>query len=250
MKALDPLRHLATATAFYTRLPIPLAWQAPPDARLTAPLLPMIGLAVGALTALMLTISGRAWPQDIAVGIAMMFGWWLTGGFHEDGLADTADGLCGTMPGERERALTIMKDSRIGTFGVLALVGVIGLKFVALRGFQLESAAKALLLGHSASRALAVAMMGSLDYVRPGGRAQIAVSRLSPWTIAVAQATGWAPLFLWPHAAVRVVGASLATWWLLRRSFKARIGGYTGDCLGATQQLCECAIYLALLANV
>jgi len=168
----------------------------------------------------------------------------ITGAFHEDGLADTADGLGGSL--ERERALAIMKDSRIGVFGAAALLLALLLKFATLSAMQPATAALALIAGHATSRLGGVLIMATLPYVRDSveSRSKPIVQQISAASITIGALTviavlapsGW-------RAVIGVLAAAVATV-LWRRYLLRRLGGYTGDCLGAIQQIGECAFYL------
>jgi len=179
-----------------------------------------------------------------AVALAMLASVLLTGAFHEDGLADTADGF-GPV-GSREQALAAMKDSRLGVFGTLALLFVLGSKFLALAAFgQASLAAIALFIAHPLSRLAALAMIVTQPYVSHRASRARDVAEGMPaagWLLALP--AGLLPL-LWlsPCSALIVVlvtSGVLATLTLL--------GGYTGDVLGCVQQLTELAILLALVA--
>ena len=254
--ALHELRLALIALQFLTRVPIP-AWVGYRAEWLNACArhFPVVGLAVGAFAALVFVAAQALWPLPVAVLLSMASTLILTGAFHEDGLADTFDALGGAVT--RERALEIMKDSRLGTYGTAALVLVLALKAAALLALGAQ-AAMALLLAHTASRAMPVLMIRLLPYA---GDARAAKAK------PLAQQVSWAGVIVacgWAMAAALLlicldtlraadagaallacaVVALLMTLWLRRR-----LGGYTGDTLGATQQLAELAIYLALAAQ-
>jgi len=178
----------------------------------------------------------------------------LTGAFHEDGLADVADGLGGSA--SRERALEIMKDSRIGAFGAVALVLALGLKFgllAALAARGLDVAAVSIVGAHVLSRLAPLFLIRWLPYVGDSGgsKAKPLADAISGGAllVAVLWAAPAVALLLCAHDAVHV-GAALAALVLaggwMARLFVRRLQGFTGDGLGATQQVCELAIYLAL----
>jgi adenosylcobinamide-GDP ribazoletransferase len=184
---------------------------------------------------------------------------WMTGAFHEDGLADVADGLGGSA--DRARALEIMKDSRIGAFGAIALVLALGMKIAllaTLAGQGMLTVVLALVCAHVLSRLAPLFLIRWLPYVgdenaasksKPladaiGGGALLAgVTWALPavaWLLmALGLIRGLAPILLCALAALYMA-------WLLQR----RLQGFTGDGLGATQQVCELAIYLALAWQV
>ncbi len=181
-----------------------------------------------------------------AAAIAIAAQMFVTGALHEDGLADSADGLWGGW--DRERRLAIMKDSRIGTFGVLALVLVTLLRWVALAGlFAAGTPWGALAAAGALSRVPMAVLMAALPNARGSGLAH-SVGRPEGAVVALSCATGLmcAFLALGPGAfgaALWVGGICLAVGLVAR----ARIGGQTGDILGASQQISE-AVVLTLIA--
>lgn len=242
-------RLLLTAVQYFTRVPVP-RWVGHTPAQLsgTTRYLPAVGLAVGAIGAGCLWASLTVFPVVLAVILSTAATIALTGAFHEDGLADTLDGLGGGHT--RERALEIMKDPRVGTFGVLGLVLAVGIKVAALSALPSAQAMAALVAGHAVSRWCSVVVAWRLPYARVDSstRAKPVIERISFTDLAIASVFGVTPLVLCGiHAgfglvAVLIALAFLGVW------FMRRLGGHTGDTLGATQQLTEVAFYLALLA--
>ncbi|MDP3884740.1 adenosylcobinamide-GDP ribazoletransferase [Hydrogenophaga sp.] len=258
-------RHFFIALQFFTRIPVTgrLAdWVgfSPAMLRASAAHFPGVGWVVGGLSAavfaglLALLPASPAAPWVAAV-LSTAFSVWLTGAFHEDGLADTADGLGGAV--NRERALAIMKDSRIGSYGAVALVLALLCKVALLAllaqagGLQLASAA--LLGAHVSSRLMPLFIIRTLPHVGDTptskskplaesiGNAGLAAGLLW-WALAMAL-VGWAlPGAPWPLA---VLGALLGLAWMWRL-LRRRLQGFTGDGLGATQQVCEVAFYLGM----
>ena len=179
----------------------------------------------------------------------------LTGAFHEDGLADTADGLGGAV--DRQRALEIMKDSRIGTYGALALVLALGLKTALLTSMALEQtfyfAAFALLFAHVLSRLAPLFVIRALAHVGDGAtsKSKPLADAITGRTLAVGCLWAAPALVLGvfvlglPHTSAALFAAAATAVWMIRW-LRRRLGGFTGDTLGATQQICELAIYLAL----
>jgi len=238
-----------TALGFFTRLPVP-AWVPYSADRLNhaARWFPLVGWIVGACGASVTWIAGLVLPWSLAVLLGMLATVLLTGAFHEDGLADSADGLGGGW--EKAQVLTIMKDSRIGNYGALALLFAFALKFSALQAMQPRAAVAALLVLHPLSRFAAVSLIRWMRYVREdeSARAKPLAQQMSNPEWLVAAVCGLVPLVvLRPLSALAVVlGVALVTlWWA--RLLARRLGGYTGDCLGAAQQLTEVGGYLALL---
>jgi adenosylcobinamide-GDP ribazoletransferase len=187
------------------------------------------------------------WPAGIAVLLSMAATLLATGAFHKDGLADSCDAFGGGYT--REDIFRIMRDSRIGAFGAITLVIALALKWQALATLPPARAAWAMVAAHAASRALAISIPLGLDCAREDGKAR-PVARALSWRgalLAAASGLPWLCGFGWRFAC-----ATLAALALLRtgalRYLRRRLGGYTGDCLGAVQQLAELAIYLMVCA--
>jgi adenosylcobinamide-GDP ribazoletransferase len=221
-------------------------------------------------------------PHSVALVICLTFGVLLTGAFHEDGLADFCDAFGGQ--GSKEKLIEIMHDSRIGTYGTLALVLILLTKYAALWGKPPHFVIWNLLLAHTLSRCAAVFIMATMPYVeRHGGKPvikpvaenlktidlllpvfmslliclvalkpaqwlmpvlgpmhQLFPSLGSPWH------TEWSvAVVVWPRLILALILIALIIGWM-RNILKKRLGGYTGDTLGATQQLCEVAVLVAL----
>ena len=256
------LRHYLLAVQYFTRVPVsgPLAgWVgfSPDMLRASAVHFPGVGWLVGMAACVVFAMLSVGLPDAPFTPLAAAVGCTiatvlLTGAFHEDGLADLADGLGGSA--DRERALEIMKDSRIGSFGALALLLAVGAKVALLAVLAARSPSAvllALLAGHTVSRFWPLVIVYTLPHV-----GDTATSKSKPLADrierrALAVAAGWCivPLALmglahgvaFTVAAVVASGlACLAMWrWLGRR-----LQGFTGDGLGATQQVCEIAFYL------
>lgn len=243
------LRLLLTAVQYFTRMPVP-AWVGHAQEQLdgAARYFPAVGWFVGAAGAAVLWAASLCLPAPLPAILSTAATLWLTGAFHEDGLADTFDGLGGGAT--RERALDIMKDSRLGTYGAIALILVLLLKIAALNAMPIDLAAAALLGGHAWSRSCAVTLLYTARYVGSAehSRAKPVAQRMHSWELCQAVAFGALPLALCGVRVLAGVAASLATLGWLARWFQRRLGGYTGDTLGATQQISEVAFYVGLLA--
>jgi adenosylcobinamide-GDP ribazoletransferase len=245
-----------TAIQYFTRLPVPrnLPWS---QERLdeAARWFPLVGAVVGALGSAVLLGTAEFLPLSVAVVVSMAATIRATGAFHEDGLADSCDGLGGGV--ERPRVLEIMKDSRIGSYGAVGLVLALLCKAALL--FELawagrELAAIALVAVHALSRLASTGVMAALPYVRDDGTGRVKplahVTRFAP--LCVATVCGLAPLVLVARSAgvvaamAALVGAALAALWLGRMAHR-RLGGVTGDVLGAVQQVAELAAYAGIL---
>lgn len=253
------LRLFLTAVQFFTRIPVPASvGHSATQLNQAARYFPMVGLLVGALCAGVLWLCAQVLPLSLAVGLSIAAGILITGAFHEDGLSDFTDGLGGGYT--TEKALAIMKDSRIGAYGAIALILVLLLKYQALLELARTPAlvAAALISAHSFSRLMATSIMLTQRYIRDDdtARAKPAAQQISPASFLIASLTGMAALLALyaanAHIAnifAAVLAAMLMRFYLAWR-LKKRLGGYTGDCLGAVQQLTELAFYLGLLATI
>jgi adenosylcobinamide-GDP ribazoletransferase len=260
-----PLKHFLIALQFFTRIPITgrlAAWlgYSPAMLRASSVYFPLVGTVVGAFSAAVLLVASVLLPTHslsclISAALATAASVWLTGGFHEDGLADTADALGGYV--SREKALEIMKDSRIGSYGTLALLLVLLLKISLLALLLAHSpllAALALVFAHTQSRLAPLLIMFRLPHV-----GDLAQSKSKPLADAISPAQ-LAAAWLWPLfvlaaayyaqpslAWALAMGLLLLGTWRLGAWFKQRIGGFTGDTLGCSQQITELLVYASLL---
>jgi adenosylcobinamide-GDP ribazoletransferase len=245
----DEAAALLLAVQFLTRLPTGDPGFTPARMAASPRYYPLVGALVGALGALVLLAAGAALPWPVAVLASTAATVALTGALHEDGLADTFDGLGGAT---RERSLAIMRDSRLGSFGALALGLTLAAKVAALAALPAALAAAALVAGHGASRLSSVAVVATSRYLRPAGAAGFTAEGIGAGGLALAAATGGLCLLgLAAVAGLAAAGAALglvAGHALARVSFERRLRGYTGDCLGAVQQLSELGLYLGLVA--
>jgi len=240
------LRLFFTALMFFTRIPCARwAGSSEDDLNRAARYFPWIGVIVGLVAASVYLAAMLVFPQEVAVIASMAATLWITGAFHEDGLADAADGLGGGW--EKEQVLTIMQDSRLGSYGALAMIMALLTKFQTLAHLTPAIIPAILIAGHAFSRFCAVLVISTQRYVRASGKAKPLATRLSKGGLAVAAVGGLAPLaLLLPYLLWALVPVALVWLWF-SRMLKRRLGGYTGDCLGAMQQLCELAFYLGVL---
>lgn len=253
---MQELRRFLIALGYFTRLPIPawVGWSASELNRATR-YFPLVGLLVGTIAASVLWAALQFWALPVAVLLSMLATLLLTGAFHEDGLADSADGFGGGW--EAARVLAIMKDSRIGTYGAAALLMALLLKFAALDALGAQ-ALLALPLVHAASRVPPLLIMAFMRYVRAddSSRAKPVAEGLGVADWLTGALLGLAPLLgavaygaLSPQRALALLAALAIVGLLCARYFHGRIGGYTGDALGAAQQVGELAAYLVLCAH-
>ena len=233
------------ATGFLTRLPLakPPGWEPDRLARASR-YFPAVGALVGLAGGLVWWLAGMALPPAAAAGLALAAMLWLTGALHEDGLADCADGLGGGR--SRTETLAIMRDSRTGSYGVLALGLSLGLRWAALAALAPGAGVLALVLAGGIGRAMMVPATGLAEYARPEGVGSLVARGAGGDEVWVALGTalllgligGWAGL-LALVLALFVAGVFLA-------KLQKRIGGYTGDGLGAIAQLGEITVMLVL----
>ena len=260
---MQALRHFLLALQFFTRIPVTgrlAAWVgfSPAMLRASAAHFPGVGWVVGAVAVAVYGLLHQAlapnpWAPLVAAVLSTIATVLVTGGFHEDGLADVADGLGGSL--DRERALDIMKDSRLGAFGAMALVLALLAKvsLLALLGAQgLEPALAALGGAHVLSRLGPLGIVRRLPHVGDTARSkskpladQISVGALAAaalWSLPALALVAW-----WqsPALALALLSGSLIGTAVMGRWFARRLQGFTGDCLGAAQQVGEIAAYLA-----
>lgn len=252
------LAEIASAIMFYTRLPVPASMpHSDQILNRSRTWFPLVGLIVGTVAAGTFAAAQLIWPPSVAIALSMAATVLTTGAFHEDGFADTCDGLGGGWTVEQK--LTIMKDSRLGTYGAVGLAFMVGLKFVALASLtdlRVGAVAAVMVMTHAVSRQLASTVIETADYVadidaskvKPIANRRLSAKRqLVAWLITAA---GAVPVALLIANALLAIAAGVIVAWLFRGFCARSIGGYTGDTLGATQQLSELAMLLAAVAIV
>ena len=229
---------LLGAIQFLTRIPVHL--RRPPDLARSVPWFPVVGALIGAAVGLVAAGLMEVVPAAVAAAVAVLAGVALTGAFHEDGLADTADALGGWSPAQRRQ---ILQDSRHGSFGVAALCGSIVLRVVCVASLPPAAAFGGLVAAHTLGRGAAVGVIGvarpmpgdglGAEYARSTstGRAVLGVAVAAGLA---ALATGW---WVGPLAVGAGVAAVVVTLLALRA-----FGGINGDVLGAVEQMAECTV--------
>lgn len=239
------------AVQFLTRLPVADVGYTPERMARTPKWHPAVGALIGALTGAVFFAGSLVWPPVVAVLVSVAAGLLLTGCFHEDGFADACDGLGGGST--RERALEIMRDSRLGTYGVAGLTMMLAGKVAVLAALPVWAVPFALVAGHAASRASSVQVLATSTYVRDHGTGKPVSEGIGRADLRFALLSGalaCVPLMMAVGiTAVLVGGAGLVLGhWLMRSRFERRLGGYTGDCLGVVQQCSEIGFLLSVLA--
>lgn len=252
--AATPLRRLVNegraawaALIFFTRLPLPaLPASQADDWRRAATYFPFAGWVVGAVAAGVWWAAATVFPPAIASGLSLAATILLTGAMHEDGFSDVCDGFGGGYT--KEKILTIMQDSRVGAYALVGLVMALGLKWQTVAALDPVLTPWLLIVGHSVSRAASISIMATLDYARTEGKARPLASRLAWPRVLVAALLGLAPACVLPVSLLPALAAPLAVRFAASRYFQSRLGGYTGDCLGAAQLVAEIAFLLTALA--
>lgn len=246
---------------FYTRIPCP-KWvdHAPEYINKSTRYFPLIGWIVGTFSFAFYFASIFFFSAEISIIISMIAGVMITGAFHEDGFADVCDGFGGGWT--KQKILLIMKDSRVGAFGVIGLIFLFLFKFYLLLEIVqivnisfLNTNVLILLLfiaAHSLSRLAAISIVFTNEYVREGAESKSKpVAQKNTWKeISGALFFGLLPIIIlavYQYQILLVLPIIFITRMYLSRYFKKWIGGYTGDCLGSTQQVCEIVFYLSLL---
>lgn len=250
------LQVFLAAVMFYTRIPVPRRIGHHADQLNAATkYLPLIGWIVGGACALALAVFSQVLPWPVAVLLSMALSLWITGAFHEDGFADFCDGFGGGWT--KEKILDIMKDSRIGTYGMVGLLLVMLIKFCCLYQMPPTAALVALCVAHPLSRFVAVTVIYTDPYVRANEDAKakpvskgittggLAIAALFAFLPLAACLYWWYNMHLLLLTGVLLVVLALARWYMVRL-MRRWICGYTGDCLGAVQQVAEILIYLVL----
>jgi adenosylcobinamide-GDP ribazoletransferase len=278
----ESVRHYLLALQFFTRIPVTgglAQWVgfSPAMLRASAGHFPGVGWLVGGLIAtftavLMGAMVSSAFTPLVAAVLGTALGVLMTGAFHEDGLADVADGLGGTL--DRDRALIIMKDSRVGAFGAIAVVLALLSKvsLLALLGSVSTTVlCTALFLAHVVSRTWPLLLIRLMPHVgdAAGSKSKPLADQISLQSLLIA--------FIWCFVALAAVGCAQAAihfiavgrsdvallqslltalalsgiaFMVMWRWFWQRLQGFTGDCLGTTQQVCEIAFYLGLAISL
>ena len=254
-RARKELTALAFAVRLLTRLPLrqsdpESSTQVSPAA--AVPWYPLVGILIGAISGVVFCLAHLVFPVTLAVVLATAASLLATGALHEDGFADACDGLGGGST--RERALEIMRDSRLGTFGAVGIGLMLAAKVLVLSAAPVEAIPWLLVAGHAASRASVALALATGSYVRDDGIASsLADTPPERGGVAFALLIGGGAIGLLLFEATLTAAlaglAGLALGHLLmRRAYERKLGGYTGDCLGGVQQSSELGLYLGAVA--
>ncbi|MDP4148495.1 MAG: adenosylcobinamide-GDP ribazoletransferase [Bacteroidota bacterium] len=252
-----------TTVMYFTRIRVPSSIDHSPTYLQKAPrYLPAVGWLVGGISVLSFLAFSCWLSAETAILASMIAGMLVTGAFHEDGFADVCDGFGGGWT--KDKILLIMKDSRIGAYGAIGLMCMLGAKFLLLRelfrwspvngghAWNNPNLLLAMVAGHSLSRLMPVLAMRwsvnvtDVEHSKSGpvtGGGGVGMAELAPATI-----FALAPFLFFPWYGLLVVLPVLGVTLGMLRWFRKWIGGYTGDCLGAIQQVAEIVVYLGLVA--
>lgn len=239
------------AVSFFSRLPVPSDLPYSEERMNQAGrYFALVGVILGVLCALVFYFTQLIFPDSAALVLTMAFSLLLTGAFHEDGLTDMADGIGGGMTVERR--LSIMKDSRIGTYGAATLVMALLAKFVLWSELvHLPDFGLVIVVAYTTSRALAATLIYDMPYVSDSdtSKSKPLANKQSSSEVAILLFTaGVVSLFLGVMQTSFIVIVLFVFRFAFKRWLTKRIGGFTGDCLGAAQQLSELLVYLTLIA--
>ncbi len=233
---------LLAALQFLTRVPIRL--RSEPDLARSIPWFPVVGALVGCVVGAFAVGLMELVPATVAAGLAVVLGVMLTGAFHEDGLADTADAMGGWT---QERRREILKDSRHGSYGVAAMCSTIVLRILCVASLGPAAAFAGLVAAHTLGRGAAVGVMGiahpvpseglGADYSRALSPVSAATGVLASLVLSTA-AVGW---WIAPLALAAAAGAVVVSF-IAQRAF----GGVSGDVLGAVEQVGECLVLIVV----
>ena len=236
--------RLFIAVQFLTRLPVARGLNSSEsELGKAAAFFPLAGVIVGAGAALVFVLVQRVLPLPASVLCAIVFTAFITNGFHEDGLADAVDGFGGGWT--KDRVLEIMRDSRIGTYGTLALVFIVLGKLNFLSSLPAGQIWRWLIVAHTAARWTILPLSAWLPYARVEGQGKLVAKQVGALEIVAGTITLFLVLLLIPwRAALAALFVTTLVTFVSGLYFRARLQGMTGDCLGAANQLTEVGLYL------
>jgi len=240
------------ALSFFTRIPVPKTMQFSPELlNQSSRYFSLIGLLLGIILSLSYYTVNTLFGAQISILLMMAFSLALTGAFHEDGLADMADGFGGGY--SKEQCLTIMKDSRIGTYGAVTLIMAFALKFtllLTLSSYNISVIIITIILSQSLSRAIAASLIISIPYVseEQHNKSKPLATNQSVKSTAFLLIVGCLPLVFYSQTTVFIcLGVLFVFRWFFQQWLMKKIAGFTGDCLGAAQQVAEILILLVVV---
>lgn len=240
------LREFFVAQQFLSRLPVKVANVREEEFGRSLLYFPLVGLLLGAISGVCFLVFASIFPRMVACALTLAIYTILTGAIHLDGFADTIDGLCGSR--DREEALRIMRDSRIGVMGVTGLVLLLLLKFALLENISSDMMVKAWIALCALSRYIQVFVIYTARYVRQEGKAKPFFDKIGERefygacfiTLAIA-------LFTFGFKGISLFSFVLFFGWLVIKYIKKRLGGMTGDTIGGISELVEIMTLLAIV---
>ena len=239
--------NLLAAFIIFTRLPFWRLKEVPSECfKHVVPYWPWVGWLTGSAMAMVLVLGSLVMPVSLAWIWAIVTRLLITGALHEDGLADFFDGFGGGTT--RERTLAIMKDSHIGTYGVIGLI-VYFLLMLELRHLPVSMLCTLILCGDCWGKLCASQLINFLPYARKeeDSKAKVIYNRMSSKELFICIMGGTLPLWLLPLSLWGALVAPCLVLAFLILLMKRRLQGYTGDCCGATFLLCELTFYLTAM---
>lgn len=241
-----------TAIMFYTRIPVSKNIEYSENLlNKSTRYFPLIGWIVGGFGAIIFYTCQFIFPLSISVILSMISTILLTGAFHEDGLADSCDAFGGGWT--KERILEIMKDSRIGTYGTVGLILILLIKYFSLTSVYIEQIPFVIFAAHALSRYSATGMIFFSEYARDDAKSKSKPigQNISSTDFFISLIFGSTPLFLlsllYSYWYMLIILTCIPIIYFLKRYFEKWIGGFTGDGLGATQQVSEIVFYLSFI---
>ena len=241
--------YILAAFIFFTRLPFWRLAEVPGEYfKHVVSRWPLVGWFTAGVSVLVLYASSLILPASVAVLLAILTRLLITGCLHEDGLADFFDGFGGGT--SRERILAIMKDSHIGSYGVIGLIGYFGLYYALLASLPVSLAGAAMLAGDPFCKGVSGMIINRLPYARKEEEAKnkTVYSRMTVSEYLICLGSGILPLCWLPDPKyLWAILFPIAVWYMLTSLMKQKIQGYTGDCCGALFLLCELSFMLGMV---
>jgi len=243
------IRIFFTALMFFTRIPCPPSTDHSDEyLNRASKYFTLVGIIVGCLVALSYWLFNLIFSADVAILLSFVVSLLITGAFHEDGFADVCDGFGGGYT--KGKILEIMKDSQVGTYGAAGLILIFGLKYLALTHINSQIVIITFISAHALSRLIAVSLIYTQQYAREDllSKAKPLATKMRHSDFITACVFGLGPLFLFGNYFVFLALIPLLFLKLyFANYFNKWIGGYTGDCLGAVQQMSEVVFYLTII---
>lgn len=249
---INELKNICSCISYFTRIPIwKLVDLSDVDMKQTSKYFPIIGWLVGCFSAFILYCSKLVLPYEISIILSMITSLIITGAIHEDGFADVCDGFGGGYT--KERILDIMKDSSTGAFGSIGLIMILGLKFSCLYYIPTSVIVPVIITAHTISRWTSISFLYTHNYARSNdnSKSSVFIKHTPLKEFIIISIFGIIPFFLLPsnliiYSVLLIVPVYMVKT-ILGAYFNRKIGGYTGDCMGAVQQISEIIFYIGII---